>query len=91
MIKMKDTEKTLSKLERERFDALAATISVKEAASKLGLDPQILYNWTWGLKKKYARRRGWINAVLAQRRRNSLLNKILTEKKPLDAPADEEF
>jgi hypothetical protein len=83
-IEGKQTDLYLSKTERKIFDALAKSVSIKEAAMKLGLDPQSLYNWKWKLLKRYKARRGWINAVLSQARRNQLLKDLLSTKKPLE-------
>jgi hypothetical protein len=83
-LESKSVDKYLSKTERKIFDALANSISMKEAASKLGLEPQSLYNWKWKLLKRYKHRRGWINSVLAQARRNRLLKDLLSTKKPLE-------
>lgn len=83
-----DREQYLSKTERRYFAALAQFDTMKSAAQHLGLTPGALYNWHLNLKKRYRRRRGWVNAVLAQTRREGL-KKFLTEKKPLE-PADEE-
>jgi transposase-like protein len=74
----------LSKLERKYFDALANHSTIREAANALGISPQTLYNWLYNLKKRYKKKRGWINAVINQKKRNpELLGKILTEKKPM--------
>jgi len=77
-------DRFLSKRERRYFDALASTDSVKLAASKLELDPQTLYNWLYSLKRRYAQKRGWINAVLAQRKRNKLIRRMLRKHVDLD-------
>ena len=81
-------EQYLSKTERRYFDALAQFDTMKSAAQYLGITSGALYNWHLSLKKRYRRRRGWINAVLAQTKREGL-KKFLTEKKPLE-PADAE-
>jgi len=82
----------LSKLERKYFDALANHSTIRDAAHALGIEPQTLYNWLYNLKKRYKKKRGWINAVINQKKRNpELLGKILTEKKPMkDIEEDEE-
>lgn len=79
-------EKYLTKKERLYFNALADADTIKNAATKLGLAPQTLYNWIYNLKHKYKNRRGWINAVISQKKRNSLIKDILTEKKSFEAP-----
>lgn len=81
-------EKYLTKTERKYFDALSRFDTIKNAATELGIDPQALYNWIYNMKKKYKKRRGWVNAVLSQRQRNNLIREALTEKKPLEKPDD---
>jgi hypothetical protein len=76
----------LTESERKYFDALARYDSVKSAAQHLGMQPQSLYNFLYNLKRKYHKRRGWINAIIAQKRRNKLIKRILTERVPLEAP-----
>lgn len=83
-----EQEKYLSKKERRYFDALNQYGTMKMAAEKLGVTPGTLYNWHLDLKKRYRRKRGWINAVLAQTKRAGL-KAFLTEKKPLE-PAEED-
>lgn len=78
--------KFLSKTERKYFDALARADSEKAAANLLGISPQTLYNWKYVLKKRFKQRRGWINTVIAQKRRSKLIRSLLTEKIPLEAP-----
>jgi phage antirepressor YoqD-like protein len=82
----------LSKLERKYFDALANHSTIREAANALGISPQTLYNWLYNLKKRYKKKRGWINAVINQKKRNpKLIGKILTEKKPMKEMGEEEI
>lgn len=78
----------LSKSERLRFDAMARFDSIKAAALSLGLTPQTLYNWRLEIRKRYRRRRGWINAVLAQTKRGSSLTDLLHEKRKMKPPDD---
>jgi len=77
-------DRYLSKTERRYFDALAKFNTVKAAANELKLDPQTIYNWLYELKRRYARKRGWINAVLAQRKRNKLIRRMLRKHVDLD-------
>jgi hypothetical protein len=79
----------LSETERKYFDALARYDTIKMAATEgLGIDPQTLYNFLYNLKRKYRKRRGWINAIIAQKRRSSLIHSVLTEKVPLERPEE---
>jgi transposase-like protein len=83
-------DKYLSKTERLRFDALANWNTIKAAAHSIGLDPQTLYNWKCQVRQKYKKRRGWINAVLSQTKRGSLLKDLLHEKRKMKPPEDDE-
>jgi transposase-like protein len=75
--------KYLSKIERERFEAIERYSSIREAATSLDLSPQILYNWLYQFRLKYRKRRGWINSILVIRKKNNLLKKVLSERRPL--------
>lgn len=79
-------QKYLSNREVERYTALANAVSVKEAAVKLGIAPQTLYNWMSHVRKRYKKRRGWINATLAQTRRGGCLANLLKERRQLAPP-----
>jgi transposase-like protein len=83
-------EKYLSKLERNRLEALVKYNSIKEASKALGTSPQTLYNWLYQFRNKYKKRRGWVNSVLAQRRRTNFMRKILSERRPLADIDDED-
>lgn len=78
--------KYLSITEVERYDALAHFDSVKAAAVHLGLAPQTLYNWMSAVKKRYKKRRGWINATLAQTRRGGCLTTLLHSRRKMKPP-----
>jgi len=80
----------LSKLERKYFDALANHSTIRDAAHALGISPQTLYNWLYNLKKRYKKKRGWINAVINQKRRNKLIANALSERRPLEENVEEE-
>ena len=82
-------DKYLSQKERIRFDALAESTTVKQAAAKLGLSESTMNNWSSKLRKRLIRERGHLNACLAQRQRGKLIKKVLSTRKPLK-PADEE-
>jgi len=83
-------EKFLTKKERLYFEALGKYDTVKNAAQHLGIAPSTLYNWRYNLKNKYKRYRGWVNAVIAQKKRGGLVRDFLTEKQPLKKIEEEE-
>lgn len=76
----------LSQTEVERYNALARFDSVKAAAEFLKLSPQTLYNWMSQIKKRYKKRRGWINSTLAQTRRGGCLKNLLHERRMMELP-----
>lgn len=76
-------EKYLSFLERQRFDAIAESRTIRDAAQKLGIEEGTLNNWTMKLRKRLVKERGHLNACLAQQQRTDLLKKVLSVKKPL--------
>lgn len=78
--------KHLTPTEVKRYDALAHFDSVKAAAIHLGLSPQTLYNWMSQIKKRYKKRRGWINSTMAQARRGGCLKNLLKERKIINSP-----
>ncbi|MGQ9641825.1 MAG: helix-turn-helix domain-containing protein [Candidatus Bathycorpusculaceae bacterium] len=85
----KDEGEFLSKLERRYFDALASYATIREAADALGVKPQTLYNWVHNLRLRYKKRRGWVNAVVSQKRRSELIRRVLSERKPLEGLGEE--
>ena len=89
---MSETKKMkfLSQTEVKRYDALANYDSVKAAAGSLGIAPQTLYNWMSNIKKRYRKRRGWINSTLAQTRRGGCLKNLLHERNKMAPPYSEE-
>jgi FixJ family two-component response regulator len=76
-------DKYLSKTERRVFDVVAQSVTLKEAALKLGIEPQTLYNFFYNLRRKYDKCRGWVNAIEAQKRRSRLLRLALTPREKL--------
>lgn len=86
----KEPDKYLSKKERERFDAMAEAMTVKDAAAKLDMTDGSLYNWLYKLRKRLVKERGHLNTCLAQMQRSSLLKEILSIKKPIEKADDTE-
>jgi FixJ family two-component response regulator len=86
----KTESENLTETEREYFDALAQYDTIKNAAEGLKVSPQTLYNFLYNLKKKYSKRRGWINSVIAQKKRSSLIRNVLSERVEILEPAEED-
>lgn len=78
--------KYLSNKEVERYHALANAVTIKEAALKLGISPQTLYNWMSYVKTRYKKHHGWCNATLAQMKRGGCLKNLLKERKQMIPP-----
>lgn len=83
---MRERQKSLSKLERIRFDAIVESRTVKDAAQKLGLNEGTLYNWLADLRHRLQKERAHINACLGQARRSLLLRKELSIRKTVELP-----
>lgn len=73
----------LSNKERLRFDALAESMTVRDAAQKLGISEGTLNNWTYKLRKRLIKERGHLNACLAQMKRAKLIKKVMSRKTPI--------
>lgn len=86
----KNPDRFLSKTERKRFDALATSTTIKEASQKLGIKTGTLYNWKQDLLKRHEFRRGWINAVLSQKKRSRLLKNFLSKKEEIKGLKEED-
>lgn len=70
-----------SKWEMKVFDVVVASISLKEAAAKLGVSTQRLYNHFYALRQKFYRRYSWCNRLNGQRSRSKLLTRVLQDRK----------
>lgn len=81
----------LTKTERKFLAALASADSIKAAAQAIGEDPGTLSNFLYALKRKWKNRRGWLNAILAQKKRSKLLNDKLVLKVGFEAPELEQI
>ena len=86
----KKKSKYLTKKERDYTNALAKFNTIKAAAGDLGIEAQTLYNWKSELKKRYRKKRGWINAILAQTRRGGCLKNLLKARRQMELPDTEE-
>lgn len=71
----------MTKTERQIFDVVADSVSVKDAAQKLGVSTQDLYNFFYLTRKKFYKRLAWCNQINGQRSRGRLLKRILTDRK----------
>lgn len=87
---LRKPDKYLTRKERERFDAIAEAMTIKEAAEKLRLREGTLNNWTYKLRRRLVKERGHVNACLSQTKRTELLKKVLSIKTPIEIQEEEE-
>jgi len=83
--------KYLTQKEIDFFDAQAQFDTVKAAATFLGISPGTLYNRRMNIRKRYRKRRGWINSVLSQIRRGGSLTNLLTQRNKMAPPDSEDL
>ncbi|MEM1551552.1 MAG: hypothetical protein QXH03_02645 [Candidatus Bathyarchaeia archaeon] len=72
--------KVLTKAEEKLLNALIESVSVKEAALKIGLTYKTAYNMLYRLRKKYNKARAFVNKIDAQKKRCKLLKMVLTSR-----------
>jgi hypothetical protein len=78
---MEKPEARFSEWEIKIFDAVADSMTIKDAAGKLGVGEQRLYNFFYNLRSKYYRRFSWCSSLNGQRKRGKLLKRVLTDRK----------
>jgi molybdenum-dependent DNA-binding transcriptional regulator ModE len=76
----KAKSKVLKKLEEKLLEALADSVSVKEASTKIGISYKTAYNTLYRLRQKYIKYRAYVNKIDAQKRRSKLLRMVLTSR-----------
>jgi molybdenum-dependent DNA-binding transcriptional regulator ModE len=72
--------KVLKNLEEKLLEALADSVSVKEASSRIGISYKTAYNTLYRMRRKYTKARAYVNKIDAQKRRNKLLRMVLTSR-----------
>jgi predicted DNA-binding protein YlxM (UPF0122 family) len=84
MEKLSMNEKTvirvLSKPQKKLLAAMIDSVSIVEAAEKIGMSRKTAYNLLYSLRKKYAKARAFVNYVDAQKRRGQLFKRVLTDR-----------
>jgi DNA-binding NarL/FixJ family response regulator len=80
----------LTEKERRLLDAIAEWDSVKAAATQLRISERTAYNMLYRIRNKYRNARGFINTILAYRRKSARLDQVLTKRVPMEALEEEE-
>jgi hypothetical protein len=74
-------EKFLSEADKKYFNAIAESVTVKQAAIKLEIQPQTLYNWKFDLlNRRIPKAIGFLRCVSLQKFRSKLLRRFLTQR-----------
>ena len=73
----------LTQKEERLLKAIKGKISVKDAALALGISPRTAYNTLYKIRRKYVKAREFINKVLAYRKSDGLIDRLLSPKVPL--------
>jgi molybdenum-dependent DNA-binding transcriptional regulator ModE len=72
--------KVLKRIEERLLEVLADSVSVKEAASRIGISYKTAYNTLYRLRQKYVKARAYVNKIDAQKKRGKLLRMVLTSR-----------
>jgi len=72
--------KVLKKLEERLLEAVADSVSVKEASRKIGISYKTAYNTLYRMRLKYLKARAYVNKIDAQKKRSKLLRMVLTSR-----------
>jgi len=81
---VKQKRGVLTEKERRILDKIAECISVVEAAQELGLSVRTLYNVLYRIRNKYRKARLFVNTILAYRRKDRILARVLTKNIPME-------
>jgi len=73
----------LTKRETELLEAIKHTVTVKEAAQSIGLSPRTAYNMLFKIRRKYRRARRLVNQIIAYRKADGYLDRLLALREPL--------
>lgn len=73
----------LTEKEKKLLNAIDEKDTVKAAASSLGISPRTAYDMLYRIRNRYVIARGFINTILAYRKKSPRLEMILTKKVPL--------
>jgi hypothetical protein len=69
--------------EQKLLEAMKGKVTVKDAASAMGISVRTAYNMLYRIRRKYSQAREFINKILAYRRSAPLIDAVLSLKVPL--------
>jgi molybdenum-dependent DNA-binding transcriptional regulator ModE len=76
----KNKPKMLSRREGDLLEALQDTVTLKDAANKIGLAAKTAYNMVARLRRKYYEARHFTNWYDAQKKRSERMRMVLTDR-----------
>jgi len=82
--------RVLSNPQKKLLIAMIDSVSIVEAADKIGMSRKTAYNLLYSLRKKYAKARAFVNYVDAQKRRGKLFKMVLTDRVSIEEKLLEE-
>jgi len=85
----KNEPRILTTSEEKLLSALKDSMTVKDAAGRIGLREKTAYNMLLRLRKKYGKARHFVNFIDAQKRRSDLMRMVLTSR--LDKSHEEDL
>jgi len=65
------------------LESIKGHTTIKEAATSIGMADRTAYNMLYKIRKKYRQARDLVNTIIAYRRVDRYLDRILTLKQPL--------
>jgi len=89
------SKQVLTALEKKLIEAMKDSLTVKDAAHKIGIEARTAYTILYRLRKKYLKARRLVNVLESKKRGNELLRKTLAkryeyrEKKGLEEEEEE--
>jgi hypothetical protein len=69
--------------ERKLLEAMKGKLTVKDAASAIGISVRTAYNVLYRIRRKYSQAREFVNKILAYRRSEPLIDAVLSLRVPL--------
>jgi hypothetical protein len=88
--KEKRVRSFLTESERKLLDKIAEYDSVKAAAVHSQISERTAYNVLYRIRNKYKYARGFINTILAYRKKSLRLDQVLSKRVVMDALEEEE-
>jgi hypothetical protein len=74
----------LTEKERKLLDTIAECDSVRTAASHCQITARTAYNMLYRIRNRYQYARGFINTILAYRKKSLRLEQVLSKRVPME-------